>query len=280
MTVFMALLLGLLQGATVFLPISHSGHQAILFDLFHVTVPETGMGFFNLLMSVSTLISIVMAYRKELGDLVQDGMAFLHGRYMSSDVNDGRLPPTIRLIYFIILGTLPLILSVPINTRSAIFTENTAFIGAAIFVSGALLFASDKFIKLGNRTEKTMSASDAIIIGLAQAIAAIPGLSRVGATMTVGLSRGFSKDYAVRFAIFLSLPSVILSIVFAFFASFRSGIEWTSFFSYLIGFIVSILAGYLAIQTLRIFARQRKLRRFSYYLWVVGLLTIVLSFIL
>jgi undecaprenyl-diphosphatase len=84
----------------------------------------------------------------------------------------------------------------------------------------------------------------------------------------------------VRFAIFLSLPSVLISIFVALFSAFKTGIDWTSFFSYLAGFIIAVLSGYLSIQTLRRLSHRRRLHYFSYYLWFAGLLTIILSLIL
>ncbi len=277
MTVFMAMLLGLLKGLTVFLPISESAHEAILMNLFQLNVPEDGYGFFALLLNLSTLISIIMVYHRELSAILRDGADFARGRSLDYAGSDGRFPPTIRMIVFIFIGTLPLILTLPLNTHTGLLMDNTVFVGLSMLAMGAILFASDKLIKPGRVNDKTIRSRDALVIGLAQALSVIPGLSRAGTSVTVGLSRGFGKDFSVRFSIFLSLPSVIISILVSFFAAFRSGIVWTSFFSYLIGFIVSIFAGYLAIMIFRLLTIKRKLRWFSYYMWGIGLLTIILS---
>ena len=122
-----------------------------------------------------------------------------------------------------------------------------------------------------------MNTKDALIIGIAQALSVIPGLSRTGTTVSVGLSRGFGKDYAVRFSVFLSLPSVLVAIIISFFSSFRSAVDWSSFFAYLAGFIVSIFSGYLSIQILRLAVAKRKLKNFAYYIWLLGIVTIILS---
>jgi undecaprenyl-diphosphatase len=278
MSVFVAILLGLLQGATVFLPVSYSGHQAIFQNLLKLEVPTQGP--FVFLMNLSTLVSILLVYRKDVGLLLHEGTDFLRGRSYEDPMNEGRMSPSIRMLYFIIVGTLPLILTIPINNRIDILLNSAAFIGSAMLAMGALLFVIDRFIKSGKRTEKTMEAKDALFIGLGQALAVIPGLSRIGTAMTIGLVRGMGKEFIIRFSIFLSLPSVALAIIISFFSLFRGGGEWSSFFVYLIAFIVSVLAGYLSIQILRQAARRRKLRNFSYYLWAVGVITIILSFIL
>ncbi len=280
MSVFMAMLLGLVKGLTVFLPVSESAHEAILYNLFHLTVPEEGNGFFNFLLSLSTLISIIMVYRRELGDLLHDGSDFVKGRTVEYGESDGRFPPTIRMIFFIFIGTLPFLLTLPLSAHSVLLKENTVFVGAALIAMGVVLFVADRQIKIGKLSDKTMRSKDAFIIGIAQALSVIPGLSRTGATVTTGLALGFKKDFSVRFSVFLSLPSVVVSIIISFFAAFRGGILWTSFFSYLLGFIVSIFSGYLAIMVLRLLTIKRKLSWFSYYLWVVGLATIILSFTL
>lgn len=220
-----------------------------------------------------------MAYRKEISEVISDTGEFLRGREPEDPMSEGRLSPYVRLIYLIILGTLPLILSIPINDRLGILMEKTLFVGFAFVVTGALLFFTDKLIRAGRKNEKTINAKDALIVGIAQACSAIPGLSRIGVTLSVGMTRGFSKDFAVRFAVFLSLPSVVVSIIISFFSSFRATIDWSSFFAYLVGFIVSVFVGYLAILVLRLVAARRKLRLIAYYVWAIGAFTIIMSLI-
>jgi undecaprenyl pyrophosphate phosphatase UppP len=132
MTVFMAMLLGLLKGITIFLPISESAHEAILNNVFHLEIPEDGNGFFSFLLSLSTLISIIMVYHRELGALFRDGSDFVKGRATDDGVSEGRFQPTIRMIFFIFIGTLPLLLTLRSNTRSEILTGNMSFVGGAM----------------------------------------------------------------------------------------------------------------------------------------------------
>ncbi|UOO38555.1 undecaprenyl-diphosphate phosphatase [Oscillospiraceae bacterium CM] len=280
MSFFTAILLGLIQGVTSFLPVSTSAHQAIIHNLFHLDVPSEGIGFFNFLMNLSTLVSIFLVWRDELVSMFREGADFLRGKTETNHVGEGRLTPPLRMIYFIVIATLPLILSVPINQRADILMQNVTFVGCAMLAMGAVLFASDRFIQYGKKTEKTMDTKDALIIGLAQAFAAIPGLSRVGTSLSLSLAQGLDKDFAVRFSVWLSLPSLIIATFISFFSIFKGGMTWPSFFTYLVAFILSVLTGYLAIQTLRILTAQRRLKYFSFYLWGAGFLTVILSFIL
>jgi undecaprenyl-diphosphatase len=245
-------------------------------NIFKLNYPVNN-GLFELLMNLSTLISIIMVYRKELMVIVSESADTLRSGTSDNPVSDGRLTPSVRMIYFVIIGTLPLLLAIPINDRIGILMGNTTFVGAALIVTGTLLFLTDKLVKTGRKNEKTMNTKDALIIGIAQALSAIPGLSRTGTTMTVGIACGLGRDYAVRFSIFLSLPSIIVAILISFFSSFKSAVDWSSFFAYLVGFVTAIFTGYLSIQILRVAAAKRRLRHFSYYIWLVGIVTIILS---
>lgn len=276
MSVFMAMLLGLLRGVTQFLPISSSGHQAFFENILGLEYPAKG-GMFELLMNLGTLISIIMAYRREIAAMVRESTDYLRGRTSDNPMSEGRLTPSLRMIYFIIVGTVPLLLAIPINERIGILMSNMTFVGFAMITMGAILFFTDKLVKTGRKNEKTMKTKDALIIGVVQALSVIPGLSRTGATVAVGLSRGLGKEFVVRFAIFLSLPSVVIAIIVSFLSSFRNAVDWSSFFAYLIGFVFSVASGYFSIQILRMAAAKRKLRNFAYYIWLLGILTIILS---
>lgn len=276
MSVFTAMLMGLLRGVTQFLPISSSGHQAIIQNIFGLEYPAKN-GLFELLLNLSTLISIIMVYRREIAGMIRESADYLKGRTSDDPMSEGRLTPSLRMIYFVIMGTLPLLLAIPINDRLDVLMGKTIFVGIAMIVMGAILFFTDKLVNAGRKNERTMKTRDALLIGIAQALSAIPGLSRTGVTVSVGMSRGLAKDFTVRFAIFLSLPTTLIAIIISFFSSFRSAIDWSSFFAYLVGFVVSVFSGYMAILILRLVAAKRKLRNFAYYIWFLGILTIILS---
>jgi len=276
MSVFMAMLMGLLRGITQFLPISGSGHQAIIENIFGLEYPAKN-GLFELLMNIAALISVIMVYRREIGGMLSESADYLKGRTSDDPMSEGRLTPSLRMIYFIIIGTLPLLLAIPINDRLGVLMDKTVFVGIAMIVMGAILFFTDKLVKTGRKNEKTMKTKDALLIGISQALSAIPGLSRTGITVSVGMSLGLGKDFSVRFAIFLSLPSTLVAIIISFFASFRTAVDWSSFFAYLVGFVVSVLSGYVSILILRMAAAKRKLRNFAYYIWLLGIITVILS---
>lgn len=275
MSVLTAILLGLLQGVTVFLPISYSGHKALFHNLLKLDTASDGlMGF---LMNASTFVSILLVYKNDIGRMLKECADFLKGKTYEDPLNEGRMAPPLRVLFFIIIGTAPLLLTTPISKRTDVLMDKTVFVGICMAAMGAVLCIADKFVKAGKKKEKTMTVKDALYIGLGQALAVIPGLSRTGITVAMGMTRGLKRDFSVRFSILLSLPSVVLSVIVSFFALFKSTVDWSQIWGCLAAFVISVLTGYVSIQTLRILLKKKKLRYFSYYLWVVGAAAVILS---
>ena len=279
MSILMSIFLGIVQGITEFLPISSSGHLSILQNLFKLNYAEGSHLFFDVLLHLGTLISICVVYREDIKLMIRGFIRFLRGNSDFSEFGDPLVPPA-RQALFIIIGTLPLFVMVPFYSKIGQLYGKTAFIGFALLVTGALLYASDKYVKAGKKTEKTMTALDALIIGVGQAIALIPGLSRSGTTITVGIARGLDRNYAVRFSLLLSIPAVLGSLVLSLFDALRTGIDWSLVPVYLIGFVVSAVVGYFTIGLLKKIMNSGKFGRFAYYCWAVGIMAILLSIIL
>ena len=279
MSVLTSLFLGIVQGIAEFLPISSSGHLSILQNLLKLSYSEEGHLFFDVLLHLGTFISICIVYRRDLRAMFADSIEFLRNR-SDGDDDGGALKPSVRMVVFIIVGTLPLIIAYIFSKSVATLFLKTGFIGFALLVTGALLYVSDKLIKPGSKTEKKMTVKDALLIGIAQAIAVIPGLSRSGATISVGLSRGLERDFAVRFSLLLSLPAVLGATIVTIFSAFKAGINWALAPIYLAGFVVATVVGCVAIYLVRGIMAKGKFGNFAYYCWGVGVLTIILSIIL
>jgi len=190
------------------------------------------------------------------------------------------LKPPARALLFILVGTLPMVVAVIFSGMVARLFFIPAFVGFALLVTGGLLFVSEKFIKKGEKTDKTMTLADALFIGLAQAAAILPGLSRSGTTITVGLARGLSGGFAVRFSLLLSIPAVLGAAVYSLYKALRAGADFSLFPTYLAGFVVAAVVGFFAIQLIRRLMARGGFGKFAYYCWGVGGLTIILSLIL
>lgn len=280
MPLLLSLFLGLVQGITEFLPISSSGHISILQNLLNVGYSENDHLLFEVLLHLGTLISICVVYRAELKTMVSDGIEFLRMRNDSDTDEPVTLKPPARALLFVLVGSLPLVLAVVFSGFISQLHSSTFFIGIALIITGGLLFVSDKYIQQGNKTEKTMTVADALIIGLAQAVATLPGLSRSGTTISVGLARGLSRNFALRFSLLLSIPAVLGAMLVSLFKAIRGGADFSLLPVYLAGFVVAAAVGFFAIQFIRRMMAKNGIGKFAYYCWGIGALTLVMALVL
>jgi undecaprenyl-diphosphatase len=226
---------GLIQGLTEFLPVSSSGHLVLLPALLGIDEPELAT---SALLHVGTLVAVIGFYRRDIAALVSDPLSGTSKRIW-----------TLLLIGTIPAGLVGLTLDGPIEI---IFSE-PAFVAIALIVTGLVLTLSLLF-EPGERTLEEGRPADAIVIGLAQALALIPGISRSGTTITAGLVQGLSRLEAARYAFLLGVPAIAG-------AGLLQGIELVDKggfeASLLVGMAVAAVTGYLAIGVLvRLLARS------------------------
>lgn len=278
MTISSAILLGIVQGVAEFLPISSSGHLAILQNLFALSAGEDHL-FFDVLLHLGTLISICVCYWGDIVAMVREVFIVLRGgRRADGTPVQGNLGAA-RLFMMIVVGTLPLFLVLPINDKVEELYYITPFIGVALLLTGCMLFVSDKMTP-GKRTEKNMRFRDALVIGLCQCVATIPGLSRSGTTITAGIATGLDRTFAMKYSFLLSLPAVLGANLLSFIKAIGSeSIEASLIPAYLIGMLAATLSGIAAISLMKLIAKKSKFGWFAYYCWGAGLLTIIFSLI-
>ena len=275
MTVFTSFLLGLIQGVAEFLPISSSGHLAIAQNLLNLQAEIPA--FFDVLLHLGTLLAVFVAYWQDIKDMVVEFFCGIGDLVHHSTPTP--VPPARRLILLIILGTLPLFAVLPIKDKVQGLSDNMIFIGAALIVTGFLLFASD-MIRKGRKTERNATWLDVLIVGAGQAIATMPGISRSGMTISAGCFTGFERKFAVRFSFLLSIPAVLGANILSLKDAFEAGIVWSEVPVYLVGVVTAAVVGYLCIRLLKMIADKGRFGAFAYYCWAVGLLTLVLNIIM
>lgn len=274
MTYLTAFLLGLVQGVAEFLPISSSGHLAIAQNLLGLegagSVPE----FFDVLLHLGTLIAVFAAYWTDICEMVVEffrGIGDLVHRSTPSPV-----PPARRLILLIIVGTLPLFAVLPIRKTVQGLGDNMVFVGAALIVTGILLFLCDR-VRKGRKTERSATWLDALLVGVGQAVATLPGVSRSGMTITAGCFVGYERRFAVRFSFLLSIPAVLGANILSIGDAVQAGINGAEVPMYLVGVVTAAVVGYLCIRLLKYVADKGRFGAFAYYCWAVGILTLVLQ---
>ena len=275
MSLLSSILLGLIQGVAEFLPISSSGHLAIAEHLLgmsgKIVIPE----FFDVLLHLGTLLAVFVAYWDDIRHMILEffrGVIDLAHRSTPTPV-----PPARRLILLIIVGTLPLFVILPVKDLVEGLADNMCFVAGALIVTGFLLFASDR-VKKGRKTEKTATMLDVLLVGVAQALATCPGISRSGTTITAGCFMGFDRKFAVRYSFLLSIPAILGANVLSLKDALAT-VVWGEVPVYLVGVAVAAAVGYACIRLLKMIADKGKFGAFAYYCWIVGVLTLGLTVI-
>ena len=276
MSLLSSILLGVIQGVAEFLPISSSGHLAIAEHLLGMSGASDIPEFFDVLLHLGTLVAVFVAYWDDVRDMVVE--FFCGVRDLARGSTPTPVPPARRMILLIIVGTLPLLVVLPIKDLVEGLADNMYFVAAALLVTGCLLFASDR-VRKGRKTEKSATMVDVLLVGVAQAIATCPGISRSGTTITAGCFRGFDRKFAVRFSFLLSIPAILGANILSLKDAVEAGIIWADVPVYLVGVAVSAVVGYACIRLLKMIADRGKFGAFAYYCWAVGVLTLILTFI-
>jgi len=268
-----ALILGIVQGATEFLPVSSSGHLVIVPWLFEWPTPSL---LFDTVLHWGTLLSIIVVFWREFVAII---VATLRSIYQRS-LRD----PDARLGWFIVIGTIPAVLTgLLLKDHIEALFHSARATGVFLLVTAGLLALSERLarripspVELGQ-----MKLSQAISIGVAQAIALAPGISRSGATIAAGLAVGLRRDVAARFSFLLGTPAFLgaglLQMVDAMAVDSTAVASQASVL--LVGFVASAVVGFLAIRFMLAYLRRHTLHVFAVYCLVVGLAVIALSFV-
>ncbi len=275
MTIIKALILGLIQGVSEFLPISSSGHLSIVGRLMGFDPEADSLLSFNILLHVATLAAVFIVYRKDIWEMIK---AFFG---MCNDLLTGkglRLKEFLyrRLIVMLIVATLP--------ATAAAFVlgdiiENPQLwqIGIFLIITAILLFLSEKLAG-GNTDLEKMSSKRAFGVGCFQALGTLPGISRSGSTIVGGLFCGLDKKTAVRFSFLMSIPAILGALVLDIKDIFTAPSQTLSFLPVVVGMITAALSGYFAIKFLLRLVEKSKLSYFSIYCTLAGIFAIILNF--
>lgn len=270
---FMAVLLGIVQGVAEFLPISSSGHLALMQHFFSGMQEPDNL--YTILLHFATLIAVCVVYWKDILDMIAEffrGLAALFTHRGSREVEP---PPARRLVMLVILGTLPLFLVLPVNDRLEALSSHPVFIACALIVTGFLLWFSDRMAR-GRKTERTARVTDALLVGVAQGIATVPGLSRSGTTISAGMALGFDRKFAVRYSFLLSLPAVVGATLLQIVKTLQDGGMDTALLpKYLVGMAVAGVVGYFSIRLVNLLADKGKFGKFAYYCWAAGAVSLI-----
>ena len=275
LTIFEGIILGLIQGLAEFLPISSSGHLAILQHFFGIE--EDKVLVFAVLLHIGTLFSLLVVYYKDLWELIKELIAAIRdiasGKGLRVEANETR-----RLGYMIIVATIPTgIIGMLFSDLFESMYTSMAAIGVCLLITGLLLWIAEKLKQTG-KDIKSMKFRDAFLVGLFQCIAIAPGVSRSGSTIFGSLFTGLNRPLAVKFAFLISIPAILGAALVEAPEAFASGMDPSSITAVLIGVLVAAVSGVVAIKTMIRVVSGKKLYIFSYYTWIVGALLLIHTF--
>lgn len=267
MTWWQTVLLGLVQGLTEFLPISSSAHLALVPYWLGWQLPPTESFLFNVLVQVATLVAVISYYRVPLTQMA---------RHLTQDLRQRQgLSPESRLALWLLVASVPAAVA-GLVLKEAVAQTFTQPRHVALFLvlTGALMALAE----VGGRQQRTMQAltwQDALTIGVFQALALFPGVSRSGATLSGGMLRHLRREDAAHFAFLLAVPIMLGAGFITLLDLFRlpGEVVRTLFGPYLLGFAVAALSGYMAIRFLLQHLRKRSLWPFVVYCWALALVT-------
>ena len=276
MSYLQAIILGLVQGIAEFLPISSSGHLKLFEKLLGLPNVETDYILFDVLLHFGTLVAVLIVYRKVIADLLREALTMVHLR----TPRPGETPdlPKRRMIALLIASLLPLFLILPIKDRMEKLGGSYLFIGLMLITTGLVLYLCDHFAK-GKKTEREMTIWDALVVGCAQAVAVLPGLSRSGMTISAGTARGLDRSYAVQFSFLMSIPTILAAVVLQIADALKAGIDPSLLPKYLVGVVVAGASGVGAMRLLQYIAKKSKFGGFAYYCWGAGIVSMFLFLI-
>lgn len=269
-----AIILGVFQGIAEFLPISSSGHLAVLQKYFGI---QEGNLFFTEMLHFGTLISIFIVYRDHIGIMIVDFLRLIRDTIKNKKFEIKT--PYQNLAIMVIIATIPtgLIGILFKDFFESMYTGSMVRIGIFFIITGFLLWIGNNNA-FGSKKEEDLSIKDALFIGLLQGFAIVPGISRSGTTIVASLLRGLNRELATEFSFLLAIPAILGAGSLGLYEAFTSAQEEVFFsFPLLLGMMLAAVVGVLAIKFLVDLLKKDKLHYFSYYLWLIGLIVILVE---
>lgn len=286
MGIFEAILLGIIQGLTEFLPVSSSGHLAIFQEIFGMN--EVGIAF-DVFLHLGTLIAVFAIYRKDILRLIIDGAGIIADscaniyRFFRSRIKHEQVEyiQVIRTTYrkfalLVIVSTIPTGIIGFVGKDVVSGASDTLIIpGICLLITAVLLFISDQ-LPDGDKTPKKTGYLNAVFMGVCQGIATLPGLSRSGTTIAAGLLCGLRRDFVVKYSFIMSIPAILGATILEI-PDMSRDIATTGTLVYVVGMIVAAIVGYICIKTMLVVVRNKKFKYFSYYCAIMGVVAIIAS---
>lgn len=276
MTTIQAIILGIIQGLTEFLPVSSSGHLVILQNFMGIT---EGSLEFTIVLHLGTLLAVVVAYYKSIWNMIKEFFLMIGDLVTLKGPNLDKSKYRRYIVYI-------LVASVPAGIVGVLFEDfisekfgSLIVVAIMLLITGVLLVLGDLLGKRNTKEIQQLGPKKSFIIGIFQMFAITPGISRSGSTIVGGLLSGLKKEEAVEFSFLMSIPAVLGSLLLKIKDILAIGAS-TSFAPLIIGFFCAAIIGYFSIVLLNSIVKKGKLYYFSIYCWIVGLALIIYNILI
>ena len=274
MEIYQGIILGILQGLTEFLPVSSSGHLALGQSFFGITEPTL---FFDVSLHMGTLLAVIVVFFKDIKGMILALVALLKRLFSGQDtgsmIKDNE---EIRFALFIIVGSIPTaFMGLGLKPYVDTLFSSVSFVGCMLLITGSFLWMTRTVSSQGDDI-MGFGVKRALLVGLCQGMAVIPGISRSGATISAALFSGIDRETAARFSFLLSIPAIVGAMILSLkdFIEYGSAINITAT---LCGTFIAFVVGYGALVFLLRIVKKGRLHLFAPYCWGLGALAIVIG---
>ena len=274
MSLIQAIILGIIQGLSEFIPISSTAHLTIagkIMGLIDASHPEQWTHNIAII-QLGTLVAVLLYFRN---DIINISSAFIKENFSKSRINILKQSNESKLGLYIIIGTIPIVV-IGLTMKDFIesnFTKDLHVIAFSLIILGLILAYSDAKAKL-NKNIENIKLKESFFIGLAQCLALIPGASRSGTTITAGLFLGLNRETAARFSFLLSIPAILASGLLSAYSAIKF-VNPADVLSLIVAMISAGISGYLSIAFLLKFLRNNTVKLFVVYRIALGLLILI-----
>lgn len=271
------IIMGIVQGIGEFLPISSSGHLALVSSFWGFSADETPA--FDVLLHLGTLLAVFVVYRRDIFPLVSAFFTMLK-KVFQRKFKLSEYTLNERFVICIITATLPLVFLAltGLEDKIDLIKNYPAAVGGILIFNGFVLMISDR-LSQGTVNGENAKPKNAFIVGLCQMCATLPGLSRSGSTITGGLLCNYNREYAVKFSFILSIPAILGAAVLKADDLVSASISVEQWINYGVGMLFAAVFGFLAMKVLIYIARKANFTYFAYYCFAVGLAAIIYTFV-
>ena len=278
MDIFQAIILGIVQGLAEFLPIASAGQVIIVTHILNVTFPnQSGAIAFNTLLHLGTLTAVVGFFWRDLIKIIKafvnSLLNLVQGTFMDGLKEDVHK----RLAWLLIVGTIPVaIVGILFTKQFEALFNNVVAVGIFLIINGFILVLSEHFATRGDKRVMGLTFKNSLIIGVFESLALFPGISRSGSSISAGLLFGLERQCAARYAFLLAIPAIAGAVIVEY--KNIGALTETNTASIIAAYLAVVIFGYLSIGLLIRLIKSTSLRVFAYYCWIVGALTLILSY--